>query len=218
MAKRKIGTVIEPIETGRTFTTNMFTEALGYRYARGFHEVYTAGLEEREEKMRKLYETAMADEFLSEKQKQIMKGCYIGFNQAICRNSMSTPLIAFVAAKKPVLSKSIQTSRKKGNRTVRSKRLQRTIESLADTVRATGFYFEVSYLPILIKVLESQFLNNEEEVYDRNTALEDLIMAALNEQVGYLVKTIRTIQTLEARRILETKLLSPQSGLDPTSG
>jgi hypothetical protein len=182
MAKEKVGTVIEPIETGRTYTSNMFTAPLGDRYARGFHEVYNASVEDRETKMKELYESAMADNSLREQQKHIIKTCYVGFNEAICKNNISTPLIAFVSTKKPVLSKSIRTNRKKGNRIVKSNRLKRTVEDLYYAMDRTGFFFEVAYLPTLIKVFESQFVKKERphDNDDMNLTFESLIMAALS--------------------------------------
>lgn len=182
MAKGKIGTTIEPIENGRTYTKNMFTPLVGGRYARGFHEVYHSGLEDREEKMRRLYEEAMADDSLDEKQKHLIKACYVGFNEAICRNAISMPIIAFVSTKKPVLSKAIRTMRKKGNRVVKSNRLKRTVNDLYDAVEKTGFLFEVAYLPSLIKAFEVQFERDEKRIYDEESGLtfEALVMAALS--------------------------------------
>lgn len=181
MARSKVGTAIEPIETGRTYTTNMFTPLVGGRYARGFHEVYHASLEDREERMRSLYEEAMTDASLSEQQKHLIKACYVGFNEAICRNSISMPIIAFVSTKKPVLSKAIRTARKKGNKVVKSNRLKRTVNDLYDALEKTGFNFEVAYLPSLIKAFEVQF-GGEEKVYDEESGLtfETLVMAALS--------------------------------------
>lgn len=245
MAKGKIGTVIEPLETGGTYTSNMFTALVGDRYARGFHEVYHASLEDREAKMSELYKEAMADERLDDKQKHLIKSCYVGFNEAICKNAMSMPILAFVSTKKPVLSKAIRVARKKGNKVVKSTRLKRTVNDLYDAMEKTGFFFEVAYLPSLIKAFEVHFSKGEERIYDESDtslAFESIVMAALSiyarscsprsyanlwyvacfmqnlnllsfaspevyetipglkEQVGNLVKTIRTIQLLELKR------------------
>ena len=179
MDTSKVGTVIEPIKADWAQTTNMFDTVLGDRYARGFDEVYHASLESQEELMKKLYDTAMEDESLNEEQRHIIKACYVGFNQAICKNSVSTPLIAFVSSKKPVLSKAIKTHRKKGKKMVKSSRLKRTVEDLYGVMERIGFPVEVALLPELIRQLHARYIRREKEDDDGLT-MESLILAALS--------------------------------------
>lgn len=179
MDKKKIGTVIEPTETDWPGATNMFDSPLGHRYARRFDEVYNATLENQEVLMKKLYDDAMADEELDEKQKRIIKACYVGFNEAICKNGVSTPLIAFVSSKKPSLSKSIQANRKKKGKVVKSSRLKRTVEDLYGVTERIGFDFEVALLPELIQTIERRFLKNEQED-DNQLTSESLILASIS--------------------------------------
>ena len=178
MDQEKIGTVIEPTETDWPGATNMFDSPLGHRYARRFDEVYHATLENQEDLMKKLYDDAVADEGLDEKQKHIIKACYVGFNEAICKNGISTPLIAFVSSKKPALSKSIRTNRKKKGQVVKSSRLKRTVEDLYGVTDQIGFDFEVASLPELIQLIESRFIKKKDD--ENPLAFESLVLAALS--------------------------------------
>ena len=185
MAKEKMGTVITPTEENRTYTKNMFTAPLGDKYARAFHEVYHSSIQDRDQKMRKLYEDSKEDQSLNEKQKKIIASCYVGYLQAICKNSLSIPIIDFVAKYKPVLSKAIRTQRKKKNKIVSTNHLKRTVNDLYDVVIRTGFYFEVATLPTLIKVFENQFIvkSESQKTLENNNDLtfETLILAALSK-------------------------------------
>ena len=129
--------------------------------------------------MKKLYDTAMEDEGLTEEQRHVIKACYVGFNQAICKNSVSTPLIAFVSSKKPVLSKAIKTNRKKGKKVVKSSRLKRTVEDLYGVMERIGFPVKVAMLPDLIRQLHVRYIQHDKEDDDSLT-MESLILAALS--------------------------------------
>ena len=184
MAKDKVGTVIKPLEAGGTYTKNMFTTPLGDKYARAFHEVYHASLQDREEKMSKLYHDAMADDTLTKEQKHIISECYVGFAQAICKDTVSAPIIAFVHKMKPVLAKAIKTQRKKGNRVVKTNRLKRTVNDLYDAVERTGFFFEVAYLPSLLKVFQAQFIQENpinKISSETDLTFETLVLAAFSK-------------------------------------
>lgn len=184
MAREKMGTVITPVEDNRTYTKNMFTSPLGDKYARAFHEVYHASIQDRDQKMKKLYEDSKEDTSLNDKQKKIIASCYVGYLQAICKNSLSIPIIDFVAKHKPVLSKAIRTQRKKKNKIVPTNHLKRTVNDLYDVVNRTGFYFEVATLPTLIKVFENQFVvksDTQKALEDNDLTFETLVLAALSK-------------------------------------
>ena len=180
MDKEKIGTVIEPLETDWPGAKNMFDTPLGSGYARRFDEVYHATLEKQDELMKKLYEDATADETLNEEQMRIIKACYVGYNEATCKNGVSTPLIAFVSSKKPDLGKRIRTMRKKKNKMVDSGRLKRTVEDLYGITERIGFEFEVALLPEMMKTIETRFIKKDGETEDNQLAFESLVLAAIS--------------------------------------
>ena len=85
-------------------TENMFSKCLGIKYAKEFYKVFHDSFETKEEGMKHIYQMAKSDGDLTDNQKKLVRTCFIGFIQAMCKDTISIPLIGFVSSKKPNLS------------------------------------------------------------------------------------------------------------------
>lgn len=166
----KVGTEIEL--TSDDYYYNMFEKPLNKRYASKFHEVYYSNILERDTKMKELYEESQKDESLNEKQKLLIKKCYIAYRFAVGdRCKFSVPIVAYVDKKKPNLSKFL-------NSTTRVKRLY---YDLYDKVAKTGFKFDVGNIMNFIRIFMVQFaFHNKNDLNSFDYYMEETVFAAIS--------------------------------------
>ena len=158
--------ISEFFDEARTNAPNMFTKVLGPKYAEMFNQVYNASLANRDEKMMDLYDSSKEDASLSAEQKKIITGCYLGYKEAVGSRNVSTPLIAYVATRKPVLSKNLK----------KKARLKRMVSNLYDLVEETGFDMNIGHFATLLNVFFTQYSNRN--IKDEFDGL--IIMSALS--------------------------------------
>ena len=127
-------------------TENMFSKCLGIKYAKEFYKVFHDSFETKEEGMKHIYQMVKSDGDLTDNQKKLVRTCFIGFIQAMCKDTISIPLIGFVSSKKPNLSKAIKKSR-----------LNRTFNDLYSIVYKSGFDFDSYYLPDIVRAFSVAF-------------------------------------------------------------
>lgn len=152
---------------------NMFTKIFGPKYAYRFAEIYGASIVTREEAMKKLYDDINADENMTEAQKKIAAACYIAFKEALCINTVSTPIIAYLDKKKPVLIKMLKDSR-----------IKRTASDLYDLFDDNGFECEVARLPLWVHEFEKTYTTGKNASLfgvDGDYSLQCLILAAFSK-------------------------------------
>jgi hypothetical protein len=118
---------------------NMFNKPLGNKYAAKFSEIFKSSIQDRDQKMKELYENSKEDESLNEQQKKLITKCLLGYNFAVCEKNISFPLIDFINKKKPNLTKYSK-----------NKRINRTIVDLDDAVKRSGF--DIDTYTFLLKV------------------------------------------------------------------
>lgn len=173
MDNEKIDTIFkDPIAT-QQYSENMFTKAVGDKYAKKFHEVYYDTIETRDSKMKQLFEESKEDESLSILQKKIISKCYIAYLSAVgCNCNVSVPILSFIEKKKPSITKVLKSD-------VRTKRM---FIDLQDVVDRTGFKFEVYSFPSLLRVFMVQFRQKDlSELDSSDYWFEGVVITALSK-------------------------------------
>lgn len=169
----KINTEFEAPFLLPKYSKNMFTSIVGSKYAKKFHEVYYADFSTRDKLMKDLYEEAKNDVNLKEKQKIIIKKCYMAYLFAVGSNcGISLPIISYLEKTKPNLNKILNSDI----------RLKRMMNDLDETISKTGFDLNIYALPQLLTVFFVQFQQKpKEDLYDSDGIYEFKILAVLNK-------------------------------------
>ena len=176
MASEKIETEFKNPIKYPLYTKNMFTKALGDKYAKKFHEVYYANFGERDKLMKELYEDSKQDNTLKDFQVSMISKCYVAYLAAVGANcNISLPIISYVDKKKPNLTKILHNE----------VRLKRIAIDLQESVDRTGFVFDIYNLPDLINVFLTQF-SQDDKLEDSELSLEYIVLAALGKYIRLL--------------------------------
>lgn len=181
MANDKIETTFKNPLFEPKYTKNMFTEVIGNKYAKKFHDVFYSDIESRDQKMKEIYEEAKTDQGLKKIQKEIISKCYIAYLAAVGANgNISVPIISFLDKKKPLISKVLRSD----------VRIKRMLWDLSDVVERSGFEFEVFNFPDLLKVFMVQFNQKDKDELDNDDYMFEYIILTT------LSKFVRTLPTV----------------------